>query len=119
MTPRSGRNRRPRRTRIDRRAGTAAAPGGSFGSGGSLKSRGSRGRFGAGLVGGLQDSLQLSVDFGRQRVGVGKGEQTVHLGARRLDLDVPFLEEFVVGASVGELREEHGAGPEAVQRLLE
>src|SRR2546422_6623258 len=119
MTPRSGRNRRPRRARIDRRAGTAAAPGGSFGSGGSLKTRGSRGRFGAGLVGGLQDSLQLPVDFGRQRVGIGKGEQAVHLGAGRLDLVMPFLEELVVGAAVGEFREEHGAGLEAVERLLE
>src|SRR6059036_2893585 len=107
MTPRSGRNRRPRRTRIEAC------------DGGSLKTRGSRGRFGAGLVGGLQDPLQLAVDLGRQRVGVGKGEQAVDFGSGRLDLVVPFLEELVIGAAVGEFREEHGAALETLERLLE
>src|SRR2546422_10343765 len=125
MTPMSGRNRRARRTWIDPcpcaclESGGAASPGASFGPGGSLKTRGSRGRFGAGLVGGLQNPLQLPVDLGRERVGIGKGEQPVHLGPGRLDLVVSFLEELVVGAAVGEFREEHGAGLEAVERLLE
>src|SRR3989442_1474677 len=114
MTPSRGRKRSPRRTRTDERRG---GPGGC--SGGGVKTRRSRGRFGARLVGGGQNALQLAVDVGRQGVGIREGEQAVHLGAGRLDLVVPLLEELVVRAAVGELREEHRARPETVQGLLE
>src|SRR5437879_1251720 len=114
MTPSRGRKRSPRRTRTDECRG---GPGGC--SGGGLKTSRSRGGFGARLVGGGQDALQLTVDVGRQRVGIREGEQAVHLGAGRLDLVVPLLEELVVRAAVGELREEDRARLETVQGLFE
>src|SRR5207247_4988662 len=121
MTPIRGMRRRPRRAWIEETdPGGRAAPGGSPGGSEAVVKRcGSGGRFGACLVGGREDPLQLAVDLGRQRVGIREGEETIDLGARRLDLVVTFLEELVVGAAVGELREEHGTGLEAVQRLLE
>src|SRR6266705_4130127 len=121
MTPIRGMRRRPRRAWIEGTGpGGRAAPGGSpGGSEAGVKRRGSGGRFGACLVGGREDPLQLAVDLGRKRVGIGEGQEPVDLRARGLDLVVPFLEELVVGAAGGALRVEHGARLQAVQRLLE
>src|SRR5881628_4235104 len=108
MTPINGMKRSAWRAWME--GGRTPGPAGPGGSRVSLKKNRSGRRFGARLVRRCQDALQLTIHLGRERVGVRKGEQAVDLCARRLELVVPFREELVVGAAVGELREEHRAG---------